>query len=106
MSRRGPTFQNPGGGPEQLLVVVGSHDPDQLKGTLAGQDDQLGLLISVGQDLETVGDNGQELDIVPLQKGDHLGDAPGQPYSVLGALLVEEQVVQGGDGVEENALDG
>ena len=51
------------------------------------QDDELGLLISVGQDLETVGDDCQELDVVPLQQGDHLWDSAGQADCVLRALL-------------------
>jgi hypothetical protein len=57
-------------------------------GDLAGKDDELGLLISIGQDLETVGDDGQEFDVVSLQQGDHLWDAAGKPDGVLGPFLV------------------
>ncbi len=74
-------------------------------GPLAGQHDQLGLLVAKGQDLEAVGHDGQELDVVPLQEGDHLGDAARQPDGVLGSLLVQEQVVQRRDRVKQNALD-
>ena len=81
------TFQDSGGGPQKLLVVVRSHYSDQLKGSLTGQNDELGFLISVSQDLETVGDDGQELVVVPLEKGDHLWNTSGQSYSVLRALL-------------------
>ena len=82
-----PTFQDSGCGPQKLLVVVRSHYSDQLKGSLTGQNDELGFLISISQDLETVGDDGQELDVVPLEKGDHLWNTSGQSYSVLRALL-------------------
>ena len=40
----GEHFQDARGGPQELLVVVGPHDPDELQRSLAGQDDQLALL--------------------------------------------------------------
>jgi len=98
------TFKNSGGSPEELLIVIGPHDPDQLQRSLTGQNDQLGLLISVGQYLKTVRDDGQELDVVPLQQGNHLWDTSGKPDGILRPFLVQEEVVQGGDCVEEHTL--
>ena len=50
-------LQNAGCGPEQLLVGVAPHDAHQLDGALRRQDDQLALLVAVGQDLQAVGDD-------------------------------------------------
>lgn len=105
-ARKNPTnLQHPRGGPQQLLVIVTPHDPNQLDGALGSKDDQLALLVTVGQDLKAIGDDGQEFDVVPLQQSDHLLQTTGQSDGHLGTVLVEQQVVQGGDGVEENAFD-
>ena len=72
----------------------------ELQRSLAGKNDQLALLIAIRQNLEAIRDDGQKLDIVPLEQGHHLLEATGQPDGHLGSLLVQEEVVQRGDGVE------
>ena len=58
------------------------------------------------QDLQAVCRDGQELDVVALQEDHHLLEAAGKPDRHLGALLVEQQVVKGGDGVEKKRHHG
>lgn len=65
----------------------------------------LALLVPVGEELQAVGGDSQELGVVLVQQGNHLLQAVGQAHSHLGPFLVEQQVVQGGDGVEEDRLD-
>ena len=64
----------------------------------------LALLVAVSQDLQAVGDDGQELDVITGQQGNHLLETTGQTDSHLGSFLVEEEVVEGGDGIEEHRL--
>ena len=82
------------------------HDAHLLPGAAARQDDQLALLVPVCQDLQAVCRDGQELNVVALQEGHHLLEAAGEPDRHLRALLVEQQVVKRGDGVEKNRLHG
>lgn len=65
----------------------------------------LALLVPVGEELKAVSGDSQELGVVLVQQGNHLLQAVGQAHSHLGPFLVEQQVVQGGDGVEEDRLD-
>ncbi|TNN71254.1 hypothetical protein EYF80_018602 [Liparis tanakae] len=58
------------------------------------------------QELQTVGGDGQELGVALLQQGNHLLQAVGQADRHLGSLLVQQQVVERGDGVEEHGLHG
>ncbi len=44
----------------------------KLERSLASKDDELALLVPVGQNLQTIRHDGQELDIVPLEQGHHL----------------------------------
>lgn len=81
------TFKNSGSRPQKLLVVVRAHYSDQLKRALTRQNNELSFLISVGQDLETVRNDGQELDVVPLQQSNHLWDATSQTDRILRTLL-------------------
>lgn len=60
----------------------------------------LALLVAVRQELQTVCGDGQELRVALLQQRDHPLDAVGKAHSHLGSLLVQQQVVKGGDGVE------
>ncbi|KAF3844014.1 hypothetical protein F7725_016062 [Dissostichus mawsoni] len=58
------------------------------------------------QQLQTVRGDGQELGVALLQQGNHLLQAVGQTDGHLGSFLVQQQVVQRGDGVEEHRLHG
>ena len=63
----------------------------------------LALLVAISEDLQTVSGDGQELDVVvALKQSHHLLQATGQSHSHLGAFLVQQQVVQGGDGIEQH----
>ncbi len=62
--------------------------PTKLERSLTGKDDELALLIPVGQNLQAIRHDGQKLDIVPLEQGHHLLQAARQPHGHLGALLV------------------
>ena len=53
----------------------------------------LALLVSVGEDLEAVGGDGEELDVVARKQCHHLLQSSSQTHRVLGALLVQQQVV-------------
>lgn len=64
----------------------------------------LALLVAVRQDLETVGSNCQELDIGVGQQGHHLLQSPSQTHCHLCTLLMQQQVVKCGDGVEQDAV--
>ena len=66
----------------------------------------LTFLIAIGQDLEAVCGNGQKLYVVTLEKGDHLLKAASKADGHLGPLLVEQQIVEGGDCVEQHRLHG
>ncbi len=46
--------------------------PTKLERSLAGEDDELALLIPIRQNLQAIRHDGQELDIVPLEQGHHL----------------------------------
>ncbi len=56
------------------LMGVGTKNQKltKFKRSLTGEDDELALLVPVGQNLQAIRDNGQELDIVPLEQGHHL----------------------------------
>lgn len=127
-------FEHSAGGPEQLLVREGPHDVHQGLRATAGQNDELqrgadsgfllasreaerrcrccwpwghrylALLVAVGQNLQAVGGDGQELDVGVGEQSHHLLQASGQAHGHLGAFLVQQQVVERGDGVEENAV--
>lgn len=64
----------------------------------------LALLIAIGQELQAVGGDSQELRVVLVEEGHHLLQPISQAHRHLGALLVEQQVVQRGDGVEQDRL--
>ena len=66
----------------------------------------LALLVAIGQELQAVGGDGQELGVVLVEQRHHLLQPVGQAHRHLGALLVEQQVVQRGDGVEQDGLHG
>lgn len=66
----------------------------------------LALLVAVGQQLQTVCGDGQELGVALLQQGNHPLQAVGQTHGHLSSLLVQQQVVERGDGVEEHRLHG
>ena len=66
----------------------------------------LALLVAVGQELQAVGGDGQELGVVLVEQGHHLLQPVCQAHRHLGTLLVEQQVVQRGDGVEKDRLHG
>lgn len=58
--------------------------------------------LPLGQELQAVGGDGQELGVVLVEQGHHLLQ-PRLPVHTchLGTLLVEQQVVQRGDGIEQ-----
>lgn len=64
----------------------------------------LALLVAVGQDLQAVSGDGEELDVGLAEQGHHLLQAPGQAHSHLGPFLVQQQVVERGDSVEEHRV--
>lgn len=66
----------------------------------------LALLVAVGQELQAVGGDSQELGIVLVEQRHHLLQPVRQAHRHLGALLVEQQVVQRGNGVEQDRLHG
>jgi len=66
----------------------------------------LALLVAVRQKLQAVRGDGQELGVALLQQGNHLLQAVGQADRHLGSFLVQQQVVERGDGVEEHRLHG
>ena len=78
-------LQHSGCRPQQLFVVVTPHNPHQLEWSLAGQNNELALLVAVGQYLQTVSDDGEKFDVVPLEKGHHLLYATGETDSHFGA---------------------
>lgn len=45
------TFQDSGRSPQKLLVIIRPHDSDQFDGALRGQNYELTLLVSVGENL-------------------------------------------------------
>ena len=53
----------------------------------------LALLVAVGQYLQTVGGDGQELDVVVRQQRDHLLQTTGEVDSHLCTILVQQKVV-------------
>ena len=100
------TPKQPTGGPLQLLIPVAVDDVDDVPRPLAVPDGQLGLRVPEGQDLEAVGVDREKLGVLPLEQGHHLLDAAGGADGRLGALLVLEQFVQGGGGVEHDFFRG
>ncbi len=66
----------------------------------------LALLVAVGQQLQTVCGDGQELGVALIQQGNHLLQAVGQTNGHLSSFLVQQQVVERGDGIEEHRLHG
>ena len=66
----------------------------------------LALLVSVGEDLEAVGGDGEELDVGACEQRHHLLQTSSQTHRVLGAFLMQQQVVEGCDSVEEDGLHG
>lgn len=64
----------------------------------------LALLVAISQDLETVGSNCQELDVGIGQQGHHLLQSPGQAHCHLCTLLMQQQVVKCGNGVEQDTV--
>ncbi len=58
--------------------VRGSPEPN-----LRGEYDELALLVPVGQNLQAVSHDGEELVVVALEKGDHLLEPAGQPHGHL-----------------------
>ena len=64
----------------------------------------LALLVAIGQELQAVGGDGQELGVVLVEQGHHLLQSVCQAHCHLGTLLVEQQVVQRGDGIEQDRL--
>lgn len=66
----------------------------------------LALLVAVGQQLQAVCGDGQELGVALFQQGDHPLQAVSQAHSHLSSLLVQKQVVERGDGIKEHRLHG
>lgn len=66
----------------------------------------LALLVAIGQQLQTVCGDGQELGIALIQQGNHPLQTISQANGHLGSFLMQQQVVERGDGVEENRLHG
>lgn len=66
----------------------------------------LALLIAIRQQLQTVCSDGQKLGVAFLQKGYHPLQAVSQTDGHFGSLLMQEQVVEGCDGVKEHRLHG
>lgn len=64
----------------------------------------LALLVAIRQQLQTVCGDGQELRVGLLQQRDHPLQSVGQTHGHLGSLLVQQQVVKCGDGVEQHRL--
>lgn len=60
----------------------------------------LALLVAIGQELQTVSGDGQELGVTLFQQGNHPLQAVSKTHRHLGPLLVQEQVVEGGDGIK------
>ena len=100
------TSEQPTGGPLQLFIPIAVDDIDDVPGSLAVPDGQLGLRVPESQDLEAVGVDGEKLGVLPLEEGHHLLDPAGGAHGRLGALLVLEQLVQSGRGVEDYLFRG
>lgn len=64
----------------------------------------LALLVAVGQDLQAVSGDGQELHVGVGQQSHHLLQSSCQAHSHLRSFLMQQQVVERGDGVEQNAV--
>lgn len=64
----------------------------------------LALLVAICQDLQAVSSDCQELDISIRQQGYHLLQSSSQAHRHLGPFLMQQQVVEGGDGVEQNTV--
>ena len=64
----------------------------------------LALLVAVRQNLQAVGGDGQKLDVGVGEQGHQLLQASGQAHRHLGSLLVQQQVVEGGDGIEQHRV--
>lgn len=74
--------------------------------TLTQTHTNLALLVAIGQQLQAVCGDGQELGVALIQQGHHPLQAVSQTHSHLCSLLVQQQVVQRGDGVEQHGLHG
>ena len=66
----------------------------------------LALLVAIGQQLQAVCGDSQELGVALVQQGNHPLQAVSQTNSHLCSFLVQQQVVKCGDGVEEHRLHG
>lgn len=64
----------------------------------------LALLVAICQDLQAVSSDCQELDISIRQQGHHLLQSSSQAHRHLGPFLMQQQVVEGGDGIEQNTV--
>lgn len=64
----------------------------------------LAFLVAISQDLQAVGSDGQKLDVGISQQGHHLLQASSQAHRHLGTLLVQQKVVECGDGVEQHTV--
>lgn len=64
-----------------------------------------GLLMAEGKQMQAVSHDGQELLVVLAQQAYHLRNAARSAHGRLGALLVQQQVVQCRDCVEQHRVD-
>lgn len=65
----------------------------------------LALLVSIRKDLQAVSSDGQELDVGIRQQGHHFLESSSQTHRHLCPLLVQQQIVERGDGVEQHTVD-
>ncbi len=80
------TFQQPHCHKNKVFVFSSFQDVDQHGWTLALKNDHFCRLIFHGQNSETVSEDCQEFNVVPVQKFDHDVDSVGFSDSVLGSV--------------------
>jgi hypothetical protein len=97
-------FEQATASPEQLLIGIEPHDTYQVHWTTTGQDYQLAVLMSIGQKMEAVSSDGQELGIVLHKKSHHFLQTTCQSHVHLRGLIVEQHVVESSDGIEQHSI--
>lgn len=64
----------------------------------------LAFLVAICQDLQAVSSDCQELDVGIRQQGHHLLQSSSQTHRHLCPFLMQQQVVECGDGVEQHTV--
>lgn len=64
----------------------------------------LAFLVAICKDLQAVSSDCQELDVGVGQQGHHLLQSSSQAHRHLRSFLMQQQVVERGDGVEQHTV--